>query len=154
MWYINQYSLCQEFACSFKLVLNRNKHTIWKQQVTITILGTTTCDEGQLLWVFLAQVVHYLPLFLLNQILVGYYITTANTPIYIATEYNISSILELILLFFFKLMNKITSVNHLHIISRIVSLVSFRWEDVLYDDIKPLQFLMVSDTRIFLYKSN
>lgn len=80
---------------------------------------------------FLGQVVHYFSHFLLNQILVGCYITTANTPICIATEYNISSIIELIFLFSFKLINKMTSVNHLYINARIVSLVSFRWEDIL-----------------------
>lgn len=64
----------------------------------------------------------------------GYYILTANTPACIATEYNIQSLPALILLFTFKLVNKATSVNHLHVIPRIVSLVCFRLEDVLQDE--------------------
>lgn len=36
-------------ACSFTSVLNRNQDTIWKQQVTVTILAATICDEGSVL---------------------------------------------------------------------------------------------------------
>lgn len=83
---------------------------------------------------FLAEVMYYLPSLPTYSKFGGYYILTANTPACIATEYNIQSLPALILLFTFKLVNKATSVNHLHIIPRIVSLVCFRWEDVLQDE--------------------
>lgn len=82
---------------------------------------------------FLAEVVYYLPSLPTYSKFGGYYILTANTPACIGTEYNIRSLPALILLFTFKLVNKTTSVDHLHVISRIVSLVSFRCEDVLQD---------------------